>query len=93
MITTLLFSLAFLLIGLFGGWFLAEKYVAYMLASHQEPHDFEDLFEKNPHPEIFDGKGGIDRGEYIYIDFPPGFRPEDMSKYKIEELDLDEEED
>lgn len=93
MITTLLFSLAFLLIGLIGGWFLAEKYVSYMMMNTQEPHDFEELFEKNPHPEIFDVGGDINRGEYIYVEFPPGFDPKDMSKYRVEELDQDDEED
>ena len=39
-------------------------------------HEFEDLFQNNPHPEIFDAEGNIDRGEYFVINFPDNFDPE-----------------
>ena len=87
---TALFSLAFCLIGIFGGWFVAEKYFQFIIATQEDPHDFEHLFEKNPHPEIFENDGTINRGDYIYVQFPPGFDPEDMSSYSIEELDEEE---
>ena len=90
---TALFSLVFLAIGLFGGWFLAEKYMALVAMNMQEPHDFEQLFEENPHPEIFEADGSINRGDYIYIDFPPGFDPSDLANFTITELDPDEDED
>lgn len=39
-------------------------------------HEFEDLFQNNPHPELFDAEGNIDRGEYVVINFPDDFDPE-----------------
>lgn len=90
MITALL-SIAFLLIGVFGGWFAAEKYMAFVALSMEEPHVYEDLFQENPHPEIFDDNGEINRGEYMCIDFPPGFVPADMADYYIGEIDEDDE--
>ena len=39
-------------------------------------HDFEELFKKNPHPELFDEDGNLDRGDYTAINFEPGFDPE-----------------
>ena len=79
----ILFSLSFLLIGFFGGWFVAEKYIA--LIQH-ERHGFEELFEENPHPEIFKQDGTIDRGDYMVMNFEPGydpdeFDPEDLAEY------------
>lgn len=88
---TALFSVMFLLIGLVGGWFVADKYDAYLEATRVPtvPHDFEDLFQLNPHPEIYDSEGKIDRGEYIAIDFPFGFDPADISSgdYYFGEMD------
>ena len=52
----------------------AERYLAFM--QHQE-HDFEHLFKKNPHPELFDADGDLDRGEYITMVFDPGFDPDE----------------
>ncbi len=62
-----------LVVGIIGGWMAAERYIAFM--QHIE-HDFEDLFAKNPHPELFDADGNIDRGDYMAITFDPGFDPE-----------------
>ena len=62
-----------LIVGLVTGWLAAEKYIAFM--QHTE-HDFEELFSKNPHPELFDKDGNLDRGEYTSINFEPGFDPE-----------------
>ena len=66
-----LLSFLFLVIGIVVGWISAERYVAYM---EHERHDFEDLFEKNPHPELFEN-GKIYRGDYTAISFDPGFDP------------------
>lgn len=87
-----LFSIAFLLIGLVIGWIGAEKYQDYLMAIAQEEHMYEDLFQNNPHPELFDSEGNLDRGEYMYIEFPPGFRPEDMKDYYIGEIDDEDDE-
>ena len=88
---TILFSLAFCLIGIFGGWFFAEKYQTYLMVTAQPEHDFEHLFRNNPHPEIYDNEGVLDRGEYIYIEFPPGFDPDNMQDYYIGEIDPEDE--
>lgn len=69
-----LFSFLFLVVGLVVGWVGAERYIAFM--QHVE-HDFEELFDKNPHPELFNTEGKIDRGEYMAISFDPGFDPEE----------------
>ena len=92
MITALL-AILFLLVGLFGGWFAAEKYMALVALNMQEPHAFEHLFENNPHPEIFEEDGTINRGDYIFVDFPPGFDPSDMADYTITEIDDEDWED
>ena len=78
---TVLFSILFLAVGLLGGWFVYEKYQALMLMHEEYPHEFEHLFEHNPHPEIFDADGNIDRGEYYVINFPPDFDPEEDGFY------------
>tara|TARA_B100000427_G_C15463918_1_gene575345 strand:+ start:184 stop:456 length:273 start_codon:yes stop_codon:yes gene_type:complete len=75
-VITLLFSFAFLSIGLIGGWLGAERFLTYM---NTERHDFEDLFQNNPHPELFDSEGNIDRGDYMAITFEPGFDPENFN--------------
>ena len=75
-VITMLFSFAFLSIGFISGWLGAERFIAYM---NFEKHDFEDLFKKNPHPELFDKEGNIDRGDYMAITFEPGFDPENFN--------------
>ena len=69
------FLIAFLClaVGLIIGWLGAERYIAFM--QHVE-HDHEELFAKNPHPELFDGDGNLNRGDYMTITFDPGFDPE-----------------
>jgi hypothetical protein len=61
-----------LVVGIVGGWMAAERYIAFM--QHIE-HDFETLFKNNPHPELYDDEGNIDRGDYMAITFDPGFDP------------------
>lgn len=73
-----LFCVLFLLVGGIVGWYAAEKYIHMMIQNSimNEPHEFEELFEKNPHPELYDENGEINRdAEYIVIDFPLGFDP------------------
>jgi len=79
---TVLFSFIFLAVGLIGGWLGAERYIAYM---QHERHDFEELFQKNPHPELFDSEGKIDRGDYMAITFEPGYDPEEFDPEDIHE--------
>ena len=79
-IYTILFSVLFLSVGVIGGWFAAERYIAYMT---YERHDFEELFEENPHPEIFDKDGKLNRGDYLTINFEPGYDPENFSPEDI----------
>ena len=92
MITALL-SIGFLLIGIVAGWFAADKYNTFLRVSSGPivPHDFEDLFQQNPHPEIYDSEGKVDRGEYIAIEFPFGFDPADMASGDFYFGELDEE--
>ena len=62
-----------LIVGLTIGWMGAERYIAFM--QHIE-HEHEELFQKNPHPELFNSDGELHRGEYTTITFDPGFDPE-----------------
>lgn len=80
-----LFSFLFLTVGFLAGWFVADKYTALILSKR---HDFEDLFEENPHPEIYDNKGKIYRGDYVAITFEPGYNADDFDP---EDLYIDEE--
>ena len=69
-----LISEIFLILGVVVGWLAADKFLEMRDAKR---HHFEDLFESNPHPEIFNKDGDIDRGEYMSINFEPGYDPEE----------------
>ena len=83
MTTFLLFSIFFmtLTIGLFAGWVASEKFNEYVSFRR---HHFEELFEKNPHPELMDEEGNIDRGEYITLNFEPGYDPDEFDPDDLE---------
>lgn len=83
-----LFSVLFLLVGLTIGWVGKNSYDEFMAKVR---HDFEDLFEQNPHPEIFTEDGKIYRGDYMVVNFEPGFDPE--TDWNPEALYFDEDED
>lgn len=85
-----LFSFLFLIVGTLAGWLLCEKYVTYMQLMLAEPHEYEELFENNPHPELFDAEGNINRGEYWVVNIPPDFDPEKDTFY-LEDPDSDDE--
>lgn len=85
-----LFSLLFLVVGVLAGWFFAEKYIAFVHLQMEEPHEFQELFEENPHPELFDTEGNLYKGEYWTINIPHDFDPEKDSFY-IEDPEADEE--
>ena len=83
---TFLLSFLFLAVGILGGWIGAERYLAYL---QYEEHEFEELFERSPHPELFDSEGNLFRGEYMVLNFPPDFDPEEDAFF-IEDPDEDE---
>tara|TARA_R110002012_G_scaffold251126_2_gene429052 strand:- start:307 stop:567 length:261 start_codon:yes stop_codon:yes gene_type:complete len=62
-----------LLVGIVAGWFFSDKYNDFM---NFVEHDFEDLFKKNPHPELYDEDGNLHRGDYMVITFPPDYDPD-----------------
>lgn len=72
MITALL-SILFLLVGLIIGWTIHEKYIEYL---HYNTHEFEKIIQQNPHPEIFDDTGKVNREEYLCVNFELGFDPD-----------------
>ena len=82
---TALFSFLFLAVGLIAGWLGAERYIHYL--AHEE-HEFQQLFDENPHPELFDADGNLFTGEYMVLNFPPDFDPEEDSWY-VEDPDQD----
>ena len=86
MVFTILFSVLFATLGFMMGWLGNEKYTALLV---KESHEFDQLFEENPHPELYDDKGKIIRNDYIAITFEPGYDPESGS---IELVDEEEEE-
>lgn len=68
------------LLGFTVGWLSSERYQALL---NFQRHDFEELFEKNPHPELFTEDGTIDRGDYINIVFDPGYNPDEFDPEDI----------
>lgn len=70
---TLLFSVITLLVGFTMGWLGAERYLALMEFNR---HEFDELFSKNPHPELFDKDGKLDKGDYMFVDFELGYDPD-----------------
>ena len=63
-----------LIVGVVFGWLASERFYDYMMKSR---HKYEELFEENPHPELYnDGK--LHRGDYLAINFEPGYDPEEF---------------
>ena len=77
-----LFSIVFLLIGFVLGWLGSERYQA--LVSF-EPHMYEELFEQNPHPEIYTTDNSVYRGDYAVVNFELGYDPEEFEPEDIYE--------
>ena len=69
-----LFSILFLTLGVMVGFVANEKWNQYLA---KEKHEFEDLFQENPHPELYDSEGNLNRGTYMAISFEPGFDPDE----------------
>ena len=72
-----------LIVGIVAGWMASERYTAFMTFVE---HDYEELFKENPHPEIYDDEGEINRGTYLAINFDPDFDP-DLDGWTIERDD------
>ena len=64
------------------GWLGSERYAAFVL---KVDHEFEKLFDENPHPEIYGKDGKVDRGEYMFVRFDLGYDPEDFEPEDIVE--------
>jgi len=80
MVFTVLFSVLFLTVGFIMGWMGNEKYTTLL---HKETHEFDELFEENPHPELFDKNGKLNRGEYMYMTFDLGYDPDEFDPEDI----------
>ena len=72
---TVLFSELFLIVGFVGGWIASERYHDFM---EKEAHPHDELFKENPHPELYDSEGELFRGEYVSLNFEPGYDPEEF---------------
>ena len=81
MVFTVLFSVLFATLGFISG--LVREREVHSSDSQKESHEFDQLFEENPHPEIFDKDGKVNKGEYMFVKFDLGydadeFDPEDI---------------
>lgn len=79
---TILFTEVALIIGVVVGWMSAERYHDFM---DKTRHHYEELFEKNPHPELYDEDGVLDRGDYTVINFDPGYDPDQFDPEDLQE--------
>ena len=66
--------LTVLMVGMVIGWVVQAMFTAHL---NHVRHDYEELFENNPHPELFDKDGEVYRGEYMNVTFEPGYDPDD----------------
>ena len=80
MVFTILFSILFATVGFMAGWLGNERYTAALLA---ERHEFDHIFNQNPHPEIFDKDGKIDKGDYMFVNFELGYDPDEFEAEDI----------
>lgn len=71
--TSFLFAEGFLILGFILGWFSADRFAEF---KEKVRHTYEDLFDKNPHPELFED-GKLNRGEYVSLTFDPGYDPDE----------------
>ena len=82
MVFTVLFSVLFLTVCLIMGWLGNERYTALMI---KESHEFDELFEENPHPELYDKNGKLNKGEYMFVRFDLGYNPDEFDPEDIVE--------
>ena len=67
--TSILLFVLSLLVGVVLGWCMRYLYDEILDRLYQEPHPFDNMFESNPHPELFDNNGNLYRGDYIAANF------------------------
>lgn len=77
---TVLFSINFLLVGVVIGWLGSDKYREFV---NHTTHEFDELFQANPHPELFDKDGKLNKGDYMYINFDLGYDPDEFDPEDI----------
>lgn len=82
MVFTILFSVLFATVGFIGGWLGNEKFTQYI---QKESHEFDNLFNENPHPEIYDKDGKVNKGEYMFVSFDLGYDPDEFEPEDIHE--------
>ena len=70
-----------LFVGLCTGWLGAERFRDYL---DKQRHDLDELFEKNPHPECFEG-GKLNKGEYLSFVYDDDEEFDDETKTIIDE--------
>ncbi len=75
-----LFSILFGLVGFILGWLGNERYTVFMM---KEEHEFDQLFEENPHPEIYNKDGKVDKGDYMFVKFDLGYNPDEFEPEDI----------
>ena len=69
-----------LIVGVTFGWVASERYIAFMT---MEKHEFDELFNENPHPEIFNKDGSLNKGEYVALTFDLGYQPDEFDPEDI----------
>jgi len=79
-LTSFVLIQSFLILGLVVGWVGARGFDEYL---DKESHHFDELFKKNPHPEIYDDEGELHRGEYLTLNFDPGYNPDEMDDEEL----------
>ncbi len=67
--------LTVLMVGFVIGWIVQAMFTAHL---NHVRHDYEELLQNNPHPELFDKDGEVYRGEYMNVTFEPGYDPDDF---------------
>jgi len=63
-----------LILGVVVGWLGSERFHDFMM---KKRHHYEELFQENPHPELYDKDGKINRGDYLTLNIDPGYDPEE----------------
>jgi len=82
MVFAVLFSVLFGIVGFLTGWLGNEKYQTYLA---KEAHEFDELFLENPHPEIYNKDGKVNKGEYMFVKFDLGYDPDEFEPEDIYE--------
>jgi len=82
MVFTILFSVLFASVGFIMGWLGNERYTTLV---QTQAHEFDELFEENPHPEIFNKDGKVNKGEYMFVKFDLGYDADDFDPEDIVE--------